>query len=160
LRLIRRILVRGRKVQRRSQSYSNTEAEYLSEFHSDQTGQEKKFGKHSLYRHSSQLSTSGHGSEHIRPVTSLRLKRLIRHSSRATTPHPASVRRTGYRAAWAGPIQPVEEWDASLVAAHPEIAKPFLQSVNTTGAAWEQEHKPANMKTEARGLNSSRWGDR
>jgi ectoine hydroxylase-related dioxygenase (phytanoyl-CoA dioxygenase family) len=66
----------------------------------------------------------------------------------------------GYRPAWAGPIQPVEEWDAALVAAAPEIARPFLKSLNTTGQVWEQQHKPAGMKTEAPGINPSRWGDR
>jgi hypothetical protein len=65
----------------------------------------------------------------------------------------------GYRPAWAGPIQPVEEWDAALVAAAPEIAKPFLRSLNTSGQAWEQQHKPAGMKTAAPGINPSRWGD-
>lgn len=65
----------------------------------------------------------------------------------------------GYRPAWAGPIQPVEEWDADLVAAAPAIARPFLQSLNTTGAMWEQEHKPAGMQTEAPGINPSRWDD-
>ena len=66
----------------------------------------------------------------------------------------------GYRPAWAGPIQPVDEWDPELVAAAPEIARPFLQSLNTTGREWEQEHKPAGMKSEAPGINPSRWGDR
>jgi len=66
----------------------------------------------------------------------------------------------GYRPAWAGPIQPVEEWDAALVAAAPDIAKPFLKSLNTTGQVWEQQHKPAGMKCEAPGINPSRWGNR
>ena len=65
----------------------------------------------------------------------------------------------GYRPAWAGPIQPVEEWDPGQVAAAPEVAKPFLQSLNTTGQAWEQSHKPSGMRTEAAGINPSRWGD-
>ena len=65
----------------------------------------------------------------------------------------------GYRPDWAGPIQPVEEWDPELVAAAPEIAKPFLKSLNTTGFLWEQEHKPAGMKTDAPGIRPSRWGD-
>ena len=63
------------------------------------------------------------------------------------------------RPAWAGPIQPVEEWDAALVAAAPEIARPFLQSLNTTGKAWEQQHKPEGMQSEAPGINPSRWGE-
>ena len=65
----------------------------------------------------------------------------------------------GYRPAWAGPIQPVEEWDARLVEAAPAIAQPFLKSLNTTGALWEQQHKPAGMKTAAPGINPSRWQD-
>ena len=65
----------------------------------------------------------------------------------------------GYRPAWAGPIQPVEEWDPQLVAAAPDIAKPFLKSLNTTGFVFEQQHKPAGMRTEAPGINPSRWGE-
>ncbi len=65
----------------------------------------------------------------------------------------------GYRPAWAGPIQPVDEWDPKLVAAAPEIAKPFLKSLNTTSAEWKQPHKPEGMKNEAPGINPSRWAD-
>jgi ectoine hydroxylase-related dioxygenase (phytanoyl-CoA dioxygenase family) len=71
---------------------------------------------------------------------------------------PRELVQLGYRPAWAGPIQPVEEWDARLVEAAPAIAKPFLKSLNTTGAVWEQQHKPAGMKTEAPGISPSRWG--
>ena len=63
----------------------------------------------------------------------------------------------GYRPAWAGPIKNVEEWDENLVSNAPESAKPFLKSLNTTGFKWEQEHKPKGMKTEAPGINPSRW---
>lgn len=73
---------------------------------------------------------------------------------------PRELVQLGYRPAWAGPIQPVEEWDPELVAAAPEIAKPFLKSLNTTGFEWEQQHKPAGMRTEAPGINPNRWGDR
>ena len=73
---------------------------------------------------------------------------------------PRELLQLGYRPAWAGPIQPVEEWDERLVAAAPEIAKPFLKSLNTTGALWEQQHKPTGMRTEAPGINPSRWNDR
>ena len=61
--------------------------------------------------------------------------------------------------AWAGPIRPVDEWDPKLVADAPDIAKPFLKSLNTTGFQWEQPHKPAGMQTEAPGINPSRWGE-
>jgi len=65
----------------------------------------------------------------------------------------------GYRPTWAGPIQPVEEWHPELVAAAPEITKPLLKSLNTTGKTWEQLHKPSGMITNAPGINPSRWED-
>ena len=86
---------------------------------------------------------------------------LLLHASHANKdPQPRELLQLGYRPAWAGPIQPVEEWEPELVAAAPEIAKSFLQSLNTTGQDWEQQHKPSGMKTEAPGINPSRWGDR
>lgn len=86
---------------------------------------------------------------------------LLLHGSHPNKdPHARELVQLGYRPAWAGPIQPVEEWDPALVAAAPDAAKPFLQSLNTTGFQWEQEHKPAGMKTKAPGINPSRWGDR
>jgi hypothetical protein len=72
---------------------------------------------------------------------------------------PRALVQFGYRPAWAGPIQPVDEWDPKLVEAAPDIAKPFLQSLNSTGAEWVQPHKPEGMKIEAPGINPSRWGD-
>lgn len=80
------------------------------------------------------------------------------HPNRDT--RPRELVQLGYRPAWAGPIQPVEEWDPQLVAQAPDIARPFLRSLNTTSAQWEQQHKPAGMRTEAPGINPSRWGDR
>jgi len=74
--------------------------------------------------------------------------------------HSRELVQLGYRPAWAGPIQPVEEWEPKLVEAAPDVAKPFLQSLNTTGFSWVQPHKPEGMKTEAPGINPSRWGDR
>jgi ectoine hydroxylase-related dioxygenase (phytanoyl-CoA dioxygenase family) len=73
---------------------------------------------------------------------------------------PRELLQLGYRPAWAGPIQPVDEWDPALVATVPEIARPLVRSLNTTGQAWEQPHKPPGMRTEAPGINPSRWGDR
>ena len=85
---------------------------------------------------------------------------LLMHGSHPNKdPRPRELVQLGYRPAWAGPIQPVEEWDARLVEEAPAIAKPFLKSLNTTGAAWEQQHKPAGMRTEAPGINPSRWED-
>ncbi len=85
---------------------------------------------------------------------------LLQHGS-----HPNRTNDTrellhfGYRPAWSGPIQPVDDWDPELVASAPDIAKPFLQSLNTTGFEWNQPNKPQGMSTEAKGLNPSRWGD-
>jgi len=72
-------------------------------------------------------------------------------------PQARELIQFGYRPAWAGPIQPMEEWDPELVAAAPEEAKPFLQSLNTSGGTWELENKPKGMKSEAAGIDASRW---
>ncbi len=79
------------------------------------------------------------------------------HPNRDTVPR--ELIQFGYRPAWAGPIQPMEEWDPALVEAAPAAAKPFLQSLNTTGKEWEQPHKPEGMTTEAPGINPDRWGN-
>ena len=76
-------------------------------------------------------------------------------------PNLADTRRTmvqfGYRPLWAGPIQPMEEWDATLVDNAPTEAKRFLKSVNSSGVDWEQPNKPKGMKSEATAINPSRW---
>ena len=79
------------------------------------------------------------------------------HPNKATTPR--ELIQFGYRPAWAGPIQPMEEWDPQLVAAAPAQAKPFLQSVNTSGKEWQQAHKPKGMQSGAPGINPDRWDD-
>ncbi len=92
--------------------------------------------------------------------TAVLVPSLLLHGSHPNKdPRPRELVQLGYRPAWAGPIQPVEEWDPAFVAAAPDIAKPFLKSLNTTGAQWEQQHKPAGMRSEAPGINPSRWGD-
>ena len=63
----------------------------------------------------------------------------------------------GYRPAWAGPVQPIDDWDPELVANAPAVAKPFLQSLNKNGALFEQAHKPVGMKSDAPCINPSRW---
>jgi hypothetical protein len=79
------------------------------------------------------------------------------HPNKATTSR--ELIQFGYRPAWAGPIQPMEEWDPDLVAAAPAQAKPLLQSVNTSGKEWQQAHKPQGMTNEAPGINPDRWED-
>jgi hypothetical protein len=86
---------------------------------------------------------------------------LLQHGSHPNrTSDTRELLHFGYRPAWAGPIQPVDDWDPDLVASAPDIAKPFLQSLNTTGFEWNQPNKPTGMRTAAQGLNPSRWGDR
>lgn len=70
---------------------------------------------------------------------------------------PREMIQFGYRPAWAGPVQPMEEWDAAAVAAAPEAARPFLRSVNTSGLDWNQPHKPAGMMDDAPGIDPNRW---
>ncbi len=83
---------------------------------------------------------------------------LLLHGSHPNrSAQPRELLQFGYRPAWAGPIQPVDEWDEQLVAQAPESAKPFLKSLNTTGAQWEQQHKPDGMRSVAPGINPSRW---
>ena len=78
-----------------------------------------------------------------------------------THPNRADSQRTliqlGYRPAWAGPIQPMEEWDPELVAAAPAVARRFLQSLNTSGVDWEQPHKPVGMRSDAPSIAPERW---
>jgi hypothetical protein len=83
---------------------------------------------------------------------------MLFHGSHPNTDeHFRELIQFGYRPAWAGPIQPVDEWDPEHVANAPEVARPFLQSLNTNGVEFEQPHKPKGMPTEAPGINPSRW---
>lgn len=77
------------------------------------------------------------------------------HPNRDTAPR--ELIQFGYRPAWAGPVQPVEDWDAAWVEQAPAVAKPFLQSRNTTGVEWQQSHKPEGMQRDAPGVNPDRW---
>ena len=85
---------------------------------------------------------------------------LLHHGSHPNDDEqPRELLQLGYRPAWAGPLQPVDEWDPELVANAPTVARPFLQSLNTTGFEWVQPNKPPNMRTEAPGISPGRWGD-
>ena len=96
----------------------------------------------------------------VPPGSAVLVPSMLLHGSHPNkAPQPRELVQLGYRPAWAGPIQPVEEWDPELVAAAPDVAKPFLQSLNTSESAWVQPHKPEGMRTQAPGINPSRWGD-
>ena len=70
---------------------------------------------------------------------------------------PREMVQYGYRPGWAGPVQPIPEWDPELVASAPQSARPFLQSRNKADWKWELENKPKDMKTYARGIDPQRW---
>ena len=95
----------------------------------------------------------GAGSAVVIPVDLFHGTHPNRHAS------PRSLIQLGYRPDWAGPIQPMEEWDPELVAATPPETRRFLRSLNTTGVAWDQPHKPKGMKSEAPGIDPYRWDD-
>lgn len=71
---------------------------------------------------------------------------------------PRSLLQYGYRPAWAGPAQHIDEWPEGAVEDAPACARPFLRSLNTTGWKFHQPHRPENMKTAGPGLSTRRWG--
>lgn len=62
-----------------------------------------------------------------------------------------------YRPAWAGPVDEVDEWPEDPVTALPPNVRRFFSSKNTREWEFEGGNKPANMKSEAPGMNPSRW---
>ena len=62
-----------------------------------------------------------------------------------------------YRPAWAGPVDEVDEWPEDPVTALPPNVRRFFLSKNTREWEFEGGNKPANMKSEAPGMNPSRW---
>jgi hypothetical protein len=63
----------------------------------------------------------------------------------------------GYRPGWAGPIQEVEPWDADEVAQLPADVRWVFGDRNKRIWDFHGGNKPANMKSEAPGMNPSRW---
>jgi hypothetical protein len=62
-----------------------------------------------------------------------------------------------YRPAWAGPIAEVPDWPAEKVAQLPAHVRPLFRSLNTRKIDFNLPNRPANMRTEAPGINPSRW---
>jgi len=63
-----------------------------------------------------------------------------------------------YRPAWAGPVvQEVAAWDPADVAGLPAAVQPFFMDRNTRQWEFGGGNKPANMQSEAPGMNPSRW---
>lgn len=62
-----------------------------------------------------------------------------------------------YRPAWAGPIAEVPDWPSEKVEKLPLNVKPLFKSLNTRSVDFDVGNRPANMRTEAPGINPSRW---
>ncbi|MSR65713.1 MAG: hypothetical protein EXS18_08040 [Verrucomicrobiae bacterium] len=62
-----------------------------------------------------------------------------------------------YRPAWAGPIAEVTDWPAEKVEKLPPHVRRFFKNLNTRGIDFDVPNRPANMRTEAPGINPSRW---
>ncbi|MDA0832215.1 MAG: phytanoyl-CoA dioxygenase family protein [Planctomycetota bacterium] len=64
-----------------------------------------------------------------------------------------------YRPAWAGPIADIPDWPADKIAALPDHVRPLFNSLNTRKIDFKVPNRPTNMRTEAPGINPSRWND-
>lgn len=73
--------------------------------------------------------------------------------------HDRRLLAIAYRPAWAGPMADVPEWDPEQVAKLPDRVRPLFASRNTRRIDFDVPNRPANMRTEAAGINPSRWTD-
>ena len=62
-----------------------------------------------------------------------------------------------YRPAWAGPTGEVETWDPEEVAKVPPAIRRFFRDRNERNVEINVSNKPPGMKSEAPGINPSRW---
>lgn len=62
-----------------------------------------------------------------------------------------------YRPAWSGPVAEVKEWDAEKLASLPPHLRRFFKDRNHREWDFYGGNKPANMASEAPGINPSRW---
>ncbi len=62
-----------------------------------------------------------------------------------------------YRPSWSPPIVDVPDWPADKVAALPPATRRLFKSLNTGNFDFNVPNRPANMATEAPGINPSRW---
>lgn len=71
---------------------------------------------------------------------------------------PREMLAIAYRPAWAGPVvQQVEAWNPADLAALPDAVRPFFIDRNVRQWDFGGANKPANMASEAPGINPSRW---
>ena len=62
-----------------------------------------------------------------------------------------------YRPGWAGPIDKVVEWDTAQIEALPPHVRQVFGDRNQRHWDFGGGNKPANMASEAPGMNPSRW---
>ncbi|MAG37539.1 MAG: hypothetical protein CL878_14985 [Dehalococcoidia bacterium] len=70
---------------------------------------------------------------------------------------PRELLAIAYRPAWAGPVKDVEPWDPADVATLPESVQPFFGDKNERRWDFHGGNKPPDMRSEAPGINASRW---
>ena len=68
-----------------------------------------------------------------------------------------SLLAIAYRPAWAGPIAEVPEWPQDELAKLPDPVRKLFKSPNTRDIDFNVPNRPANARTEAPGINPSRW---
>ena len=62
-----------------------------------------------------------------------------------------------YRPAWAGPVQPVDEWSSTELQQLPTEVRELFQSPNHCQGDFFGANKPANMPSVSPGMNVNRW---
>jgi hypothetical protein len=62
-----------------------------------------------------------------------------------------------YRPGWAGPVSEVAAWETADLERLPEAVRPYFADRNTRHWDSSAGNKPANMASEAPGMNPSRW---
>jgi ectoine hydroxylase-related dioxygenase (phytanoyl-CoA dioxygenase family) len=62
-----------------------------------------------------------------------------------------------YRPGWAGPVAEVAVWEPADLERLPEAVRPYFADRNTRHWDFSAGNKPANMASEAPGMNPSRW---
>ena len=74
-----------------------------------------------------------------------------------TGDRPRELLAIAYRPAWAGPVEAVEAWDPEDVATLPAVVQPLFGDKSQRQADFHGGNKPPDMRSEAPGINVSRW---
>jgi ectoine hydroxylase-related dioxygenase (phytanoyl-CoA dioxygenase family) len=74
-----------------------------------------------------------------------------------TGSRPRELLAIGYRPGWAGPIKEVDAWDVDQIAKLPQDVRWVFGDRNQRIWDFAGSNKPSKMKSEAPGMNPSRW---